>query len=92
MVVRWGGGGDVQASVSALAFKSYEKGRQKWQGETLHGVWCDEEPPVAIYSEALARIGTAGGITIVTFTPLEGMSEVVMMFLSAAEIEALSRR
>jgi hypothetical protein len=24
---------------SMLAFKSYEKGRRKWQGETLDGVW-----------------------------------------------------
>jgi phage terminase large subunit-like protein len=41
--------------VGVLAFKSYEKGRQKWQGETLHGVWYDEEPPLDIYSEGKTR-------------------------------------
>jgi phage terminase large subunit-like protein len=57
-----------------LAFKSYEKGRQKWQGETLHGVWFDEEPPLDIYTEGKTRTNATNGIVIVTFTPLLGMS------------------
>ncbi|MER8523992.1 terminase family protein [Mesorhizobium sp. M0644] len=87
VVVRWGGGGDVQAGESVLSFKSYEKGREKWQGETLHGVWFDEEPPLDIYSEGLTRTNATGGITIVTFTPLLGMSDVVLLFLSAEQVE-----
>jgi phage terminase large subunit-like protein len=55
VIVRHGGGGDRQAGQSVLAFKSYEKGREKWQGETLEGVWFDEEPPLDIYSEGLTR-------------------------------------
>lgn len=86
VVVRWGGGGDVQADESVLSFKSYEKGREKWQGETLHGVWFDEEPPLDIYSEGLTRTNATGGITIVTFTPLLGMSDVVLRFLTAQEV------
>ncbi|ESY86301.1 terminase [Mesorhizobium sp. LNHC220B00] len=89
VVVRHGGGGDVQAGESVLSFKSYEKGREKWQGETLHGVWFDEEPPLDIYSEGLTRTNATGGITIVTFTPLLGMSDVVMLFLSAGEVERM---
>jgi phage terminase large subunit-like protein len=89
VVVRWGGGGDVQADFSALGFNSYEKGREKWQGPTLHGVWCDEEPPVDIYSEAIARIGAVDGIAVVTFTPLLGMSEVVLLFLTPEQIERM---
>jgi hypothetical protein len=38
IVVKHGGGGDVQAGRSILGFKSYEKGREKWQGPTLDGV------------------------------------------------------
>ncbi|WP_352880154.1 terminase family protein [Mesorhizobium sp. M1027] len=86
VVVAWGGGGDVQAGESVLSFKSYEKGREKWQGETLHGVWFDEEPPLDIYSEGLTRTNATGGITIVTFTPLLGMSDVVLLFLSAEQV------
>jgi phage terminase large subunit-like protein len=67
---------------SFLAFKSYEKGREKWQGETLDGVWFDEEPPLDIYSEGLTRTSATGGLTILTFTPLLGMSEVVRLFLA----------
>ena len=54
-IIRWGGGGDVQASESQMAFKAYEKGREKWQGPTVDGVWYDEEPPEEIYSEGLTR-------------------------------------
>ena len=91
VVVRWGGGGDLQGGESVLAFKSYEKGREKWQGETLHGVWFDEEPPLDIYSEGLTRTNATGGITIVTFTPLLGMSDVVLRFLSAGEVERIGK-
>jgi phage terminase large subunit-like protein len=91
VVVRHGGGGDVQAGESVLSFKSFEKGREKWQGETLHGVWFDEEPPLDIYSEGLTRTNATGGITIVTFTPLLGMSDVVLLFLSAGEVEKIGK-
>ena len=92
VVVRHGGGGDVQAGISALNFKSYEKGREKWQGETLHGVWFDEEPPLEIYSEGLTRTNATDGVSIVTFTPLQGMSEVVMLFLASEQIEKMLRK
>lgn len=88
VVVRWGGGGDVQAGESVLAFKAYEKGREKWQGPTVDGVWFDEEPPEDIYSEGLTRTnnGQRGQFAQMTFTPLLGMSEVVRRFtLPAAD-------
>lgn len=77
--------------ISSLGFKAYEKGREKWQGETLDGVWFDEEPPLAIYSEGLTRTQATGGLVMMTFTPLLGMSEVVRMFL-ADERSALPDR
>lgn len=92
IVVRHGGGGDVQAGQSVLGFKSYEKGREKWQGETLDGVWFDEEPPLDIYTEGLTRTNATGGITMVTFTPLLGMSEVVLMFLTQEQMKGLAQK
>lgn len=71
----------VTGGISTLGFKSYDQGRQKWQGETLDGVWLDEEPPMDIYMEALTRTNATGGIVMITFTPLLGMSSVVSMFL-----------
>lgn len=82
VTVRWGGGGDV-TSISTLSFKAYEKGREKWQGPTLDGVWFDEEPPLDIYTEGLTRTnrGQRGQFVMITFTPLQGMSDVVRLFL-----------
>jgi phage terminase large subunit-like protein len=71
--------------VSSLGFKTYEQGREKWQGPTLHGVWYDEEPPMEIYMEGLTRTNAvANSRVILTFTPLLGMSDVVSMFLTDA--------
>lgn len=67
---------------SEMKFKSYERGRTKWQGDTLDWLWFDEEPPSDIYSEGLARITATNGMVFVTFTPLEGMSDVVMRFIN----------
>jgi phage terminase large subunit-like protein len=70
----------VSGGVSTLNFKTYEQGRGKWQGATLDAIWWDEEPPMDIYSEGLARL-TGDGCTWMTFTPLLGWSEVVSRFL-----------
>lgn len=93
-VIRWGGGGDVQAGESIIAFKSYEKGREKWQGPTVDGVWFDEEPPEDIYSEGLTRTnnGQRGQFAQLTFTPLLGMSKVVMRFLQPDAQDAGARQ
>ncbi|WP_448953060.1 terminase large subunit domain-containing protein [Labrys neptuniae] len=72
----------VSGGVSTLRFKYYEQGRQKWQGPPVDLVWYDEEPPADIYDEGLARTIATGGIAFMTFTPLLGMSDVVMRFLS----------
>lgn len=69
--------------ISTLGFKSYDQGREKWQGETLDVVWFDEEPPFDIYMEGLTRTNATGGMVYLTFTPLLGMSDVVSMFLDA---------
>lgn len=73
----------TSGGTSTLGFKSYDQGRQKWQSETLDGCWFDEEPPEDIYMEGLTRTNATGGMTMITFTPLLGMSKVVSMFLEA---------
>lgn len=71
----------VSGGWSILKFKTFDQGRQKWQGTSLDGVWYDEEPDEEIYSEGTARIGDRDGLEYVTFTPMEGRSKVVMRFL-----------
>lgn len=67
---------------SLVFFKSYEKGREKFQGETIDIIWFDEEPPEEIYSEGLTRTnnGQRGQCSMTTFTPLKGMSTIVYGF------------
>lgn len=81
LVVKWGGGGDVQAQDSLCGFKSNDQGREKWQGPTLDAVWFDEEHDGDIYTEGLTRTNVAFGPLMTTFTPLKGMSEVVRRFM-----------
>ena len=71
----------TSGDTSIIYFKSYEQGRQKWQGETLDWLWYDEEPPEDIYSEGLVRLQANAGLAYMTFTPLLGMSAVVRRFL-----------
>ena len=70
---------------SLLALRSYDQGREAFQGTEQDVVWLDEEPPLPVYTECLMRTMTTGGLVMLTFTPLLGMSEVVLAFLQAAE-------
>lgn len=68
--------------IATATFKSYEQGRVKFQGEPVDIIWLDEEPPMDVYSECLTRTSQTGGFVYMTFTPLFGMSEVVMRYLN----------
>lgn len=70
----------ITGGISSLQFKSYEQGRTKWQGVGRDVIWLDEEPDLGIYAEALARTNATKGILFATFTPLFGMSQVVMQY------------
>lgn len=69
------------ASWSVLGFKSFQQGRGSFEGTEQHVIWLDEEPPEDVYGECLIRTATTRGVVMLTFTPLEGLSEVVMQFL-----------
>lgn len=66
---------------SELGLKSYQQGRGSFEGTARHVIWFDEEPPMDVYGEALIRTATTKGLIMLTFTPLEGMSDVVQEFL-----------
>jgi phage terminase large subunit-like protein len=71
----------ASGGTSLLGFKSYDQGRKKFQGTAKHLVWLDEEPPEDVYSECMARLMTTDGMMICTFTPLEGLSNVVLRYM-----------
>ncbi|MDU7769566.1 MAG: terminase family protein, partial [Serratia marcescens] len=70
LLVRHHAPNGVEDGMSICYFKPYSQGRQRWQGDTVHGVWFDEEPPYAIYSEGLTRTNKYGQFSLLTFTPL----------------------
>lgn len=77
----------VSGGVSYLSFKSYDQGREKFQGTKKHGISLDEEPDPGVYFECLTRVAATNledenGLMICTFTPLKGMSAVVLMYLN----------
>lgn len=67
---------------AVLVFKSYDQGRRAFQGDRVDLIINDEEPEDAeIYSEQLMRTITTKGILMTVFTPLRGLSKVVLRFL-----------
>jgi phage terminase large subunit-like protein len=71
---------------SLLQFKAYDQGREKFQGTAQHWVWLDEECPLDVYTECLARTMTTDGNVALTFTPLKGLSPLVLEFMPGGQI------
>lgn len=75
----------VSGGTSILQSRSFDQGREAFQGTEREVIWLDEEPPIDVYTECLTRTmatgGFTGGLVMVTFTPLRGMSELVCLFL-----------
>lgn len=71
----------ISGKDSFLQFRSYDQGREAWQGSERDWVWLDEEPPMEIYTEALVRTMTTRGLLICTFTPLNGLTDVALSFM-----------
>lgn len=59
---------------STIEFKSCEQGEEKFQGASVDYIHFDEEPPVQIYKECLARTVDCGGKLLFTMTPTKGFS------------------
>jgi len=74
---------------SKLLFRSYEQGPAIIRGMSLDWILIDEEPqyhPMEFYAECLARTATGndntGGFIVLTFTPENGVTELVDMLLN----------
>lgn len=82
----------VSGGRSQLTLKSYEQGREAFEGTFQDVILEDEEPPLVIHAENVLRTmdttgtGEHNGLVMTTFTPLEGLSETVMHFLPDGQI------
>ncbi len=70
---------------SMLGLKSYQQGRGSFEGTAQHLIHLDEEPPQDVYTECLTRTATTGGLVLITFTPLEGTTEMVDDFVKKSD-------
>jgi phage terminase large subunit-like protein len=76
----------VSGGVSTLGLKSYEQRREAFQGTSIEVIWLDEEPDQDIVTECLLRTMDTptmpgGGLLMLTFTPLKGMTPLILSFL-----------
>jgi phage terminase large subunit-like protein len=74
---------------SKLMFRSYEQGPAIIRGQSLDWILIDEEPnfrPMEFYAECLSRTADAnrkkGGFVCLTFTPENGVTELVDLLLN----------
>lgn len=72
---------------SELIIKSFDQGRDAFQGTNRDVIWLDEETERDIYVECLLRTMTTGGMVMLTFTPLLGMTDICRDFLTEQETE-----
>tara|TARA_Y100001960_G_C14766975_1_gene877553 strand:- start:264 stop:1679 length:1416 start_codon:yes stop_codon:yes gene_type:complete len=71
--------------ISTLGFKSYDQGREKFQGTSKDLIHLDEEPDIGIYEECLLRTLDTGGMIMLTMTPLKGLSDICQHFMQDLE-------
>jgi phage terminase large subunit-like protein len=66
---------------SSLQFKSFDQGRESFQGTEQHYIHLDEDVPQDIYVESLLRLMTTNGRIIWTATLVEGLTPLMLDFL-----------
>lgn len=81
----------VSGGWSTLSFKNYQQAISAFYGTSIHWIWLDEIAPHEIYNECLIRTMTTGGRVCVTFTPLEGITPLIVSFFSKADLLVGSR-
>lgn len=78
----------ISGGTSRLKIKSYAEGRKSFEGTEQDLIWLDEECPMAVYTECVTRTMTTNGLIMLTFTPLEGLTDTVLQFMPQGEIRA----
>ena len=85
----------VSGEKSTCYFKSYDQQRKSFEGVYQHVIWLDEECPVEIHGECSLRImpthSFEGGMLMNTFTPLQGLSPLVLEYCPGGEVPEVQR-
>lgn len=72
----------ISGGWSKCMLRAYEQGAKKFMGLRIDVGWCDEEPPMDIWAQFLRATFSTNGILFITFTPEEGVTEVVHGFVN----------
>ena len=70
---------------SKIRFKTYDQGRESFQGAKKHIIHLDEESPEEIVKECKVRLIDANGMLIRTLTPLKGITYTHDEFIENAK-------
>ena len=77
----------ISGGISRCKVKSYAEGRKSFEGTEQDLIWLDEECPMNIYTECVTRTMTTNGLIMLTFTPLEGLTDTVLQFMPDGKLE-----
>lgn len=80
----------ITGGLSVLQLKSYDQRREAFQGTEQDMIHLDEEPPEDIYTECLLRTMVGGGGIMLTFTPLMGLTPLVLSFLPGGRLHEVA--
>lgn len=76
----------ISGDTTQIQSKSFDQGREAFQGRSKPLIWLDEEAPVEVYTECLLRTLDCGGLILLTYTPLLGLTELTVQFLEDAGV------
>jgi phage terminase large subunit-like protein len=75
----------ASGGTSTIGFKSYDQGREGFEGTARHGIWLDELPPIDVYSECFLRCMSTRGIIFITATAKQGLTPLVLNYYNTAD-------
>lgn len=73
-----------------ILFKSHDAGARRYQGAAWDLFWADEEHSEPVYNEARMRLVDRGGRSLLTMTPLKGLTWVWRRFIDEPEPSTVS--
>lgn len=74
----------ASGGTSYIVSKSYDQGREAFQGRAISYGWADEEISLELWDECRLRTMTTSGILIFSYTPINGLTEMTMNFMESA--------
>lgn len=75
----------ISGGTSILGFKSFDQGVQSFIGTAKDFIWLDEECPKDVYDECFIRTMTTNGILFTTFTPILGITPLIIEYDKEAD-------